>query len=267
MGLFGTNYNKEGKGVSKDEREKRRIFAFFDEYGRKFGALIKANILYFLTILPTIAGVILTGSEYKVAGIVLLIIGLFTFGPLTSAFTYIIRNYVMQSHVFLFSDFKEQFKINYKISLPLGIIDIIFPMVLIIAFKYYLNIGGMVAVIAGGIVLFAAVIFLIINFYAYPMIVTFNLKLRHILKNALLFAIVKFPVNLFILIIDGAIIYYFAMQFLSFNILGFIISLVGFSLFALSFVAFVTVFTVWKYIEDAMIEEDEEEESVFKDSI
>ena len=265
MGLFGTDYNKEGKGVSKNERQKRRIFLFMEEYGRKFFPLLKVNILYFITILPTILGFILMGSEYKVQGAILLCIGLFTFGPLTSAFTYILRNYVKQSHVWIFSDFKDKFKENYKQSLFWGMADILFPAIVMTAFNYYIKFGSVFAVVGGGIVLFGAVIFLMMNFYAYPMIVTFDLKLRHILKNSLLFAIVKFPVNLFVLLIDGAIVYYFAVQFMSYNLAGLIISVLSTMLFALSLVGFITVFTVWKYIEDAMIEKDENEDKIFED--
>jgi uncharacterized membrane protein YesL len=205
------------------------------------------------------------GSEYKAWGAILLCIGLFTFGPLTSAFTYILRNYAKQSHVFIFSDFKDKFKENYKQSLLLGMADILFPAVFVTAFNYYIKLGSVFAVIGGGIVLFGAVIFLMMNFYAYPMIVTFDLKLRHILKNSLLFAIVKFPVNLFVLLIDSAIVYYFAVQFMSYNLAGLIISTLSTMLFGLSLIGFITVFTVWKYIEDAMIEKDDNEDKIFED--
>ena len=267
MGLFGTDYNKEGKGISKNIQQKRRMFLFMEEYGRKFFALMKANVLYFIAILPALLGFILTGSEYKIAGVILLVAGLFTFGPATSAFTYILRNYVMQSHVWMLSDFKDKFKENYKQSLFLGMADILLPAVFVTAFNYYIKLGSIFAVIGGGIVLFAGVIFLMMNFYAYPMLITFDLKMGYILKNSLLFAIVKFPVNLFVLLVDGAIVYYFAMQIMSFNLAGFIIAVLGLLLFALSLVGFITVFTVWKYIEDAMIDEDDDSEKVFKDSV
>lgn len=268
MGILGTNYNKEGKGVEKSTGEKRRFFIFFEEYGRKFFGLLKVNFIYFLIVLPTIAGVVLTGNDkLKAIGIILLAIGLFTFGPATAALTYVIRNYVMQRHVWLISDFKEQFKKNYKQSLIIGIADILFPVILYNAFIYYASLGGIFTVVAGGLVVFAAAIFFIMNFYIYPMIVTFDLKLSHIIKNSLLFAIVKFPVNLFILIVDGSIIYYFGEQILS-GWLGLVIAAMCLSTIMLSTVGFITVFTVWKYIEDAMIEEDDnKEESVFSDSL
>lgn len=268
MGVFGANYNKEGRGVEKPSGEKRRFFIFFEEYGRKFLSLLKVNFIYFLAILPTIAGFILTGSaELRALGIALLLVGLFTFGPSTAAFTYIIRNYVMQRHVWLISDFKEQFKKNYRQSLILGMADILFPVLLYNAFVYYASLGQIFTVIAGGLVVFAAAIFFIMNFYAYPMLVTFDLKLSHIIKNSVLFAIVKFPVNLFVLIVDGFIVYYFGAQLLS-GWLGLIIAVMGLSAIVLSTVGFITVFTVWKYIEDAMIEEDDDgEEAVFSDSL
>ena len=62
MGLFGQNYNAEGPGVSKDAAEKRGFFAFFELYGRKFTSLVKVNLIYFVLILPTLLGFILTGN-------------------------------------------------------------------------------------------------------------------------------------------------------------------------------------------------------------
>lgn len=255
--MGNSKYTKEGKGISKPNYEKRRIFVFFDEYGRKFGNLIKLNILYFVSILPALLGFILMGDEkYRGVALVLFLIGILTFGPFTAAFTYALRNYVRGHHVWLISDFFGQFKKNYRQSVMLGAIDIIFPVILYNAFFYYAQFGTVSTLIGGGLMILVGVLFIIMNFYAYPMIVTFDLKMSYILRNSLLFAIAKFPVNLFLLVVNALIIY-----IMNFGVLVIILPLIG-----LSTMGFLTVFTVWKYISDTMIDEEENgEDAVFSD--
>ena len=55
MGLFTKNYSKPGKGVEKNEQQKRPFFLFFELFFAKFWKMIQLNLLYLLFWIPAIA--------------------------------------------------------------------------------------------------------------------------------------------------------------------------------------------------------------------
>ena len=73
-------------------------------------------------------------------------------------------------------------------------------------------------------VTFVAVLFIIMSFYIYPMMVTYDIGFFALIKNGFIFALIKLPQN----IIAGAIfigIYYFAI--FRFPIIGVILGVLG----------------------------------------
>ncbi len=262
MGIFRPNYNREGPGVSKEQAEKRRFFLFFDLLFRKSGRLIQANLLYFVTLLPTILGLVLFLFGQRLFGGVLYMLSALIVGPATAAFTYILRNYAMQRHAWLLSDFFEQFKKNYKQGVIMGVLDLIIPVVAYVSFFYYRTIAqGPFAYVGLGATLLLIMIFAILNFYAYPIMVTFQLKFSEIFKNAIIFTLAKFPLNVLILIVDAAICY----GILRLNVYLDLFVILPF--FAFSLIGFINVFAAWGGIAALMLpeEEDDGESSLFSD--
>lgn len=65
MGLFSYNkYYKPGKGVEKDEPEKRSFFKFFELFGRKFWRYIEVNLIQFVVLLPVLLFLLTTFYDY-----------------------------------------------------------------------------------------------------------------------------------------------------------------------------------------------------------
>ena len=63
MGIFNSNYSKPGPGVDKNAPPKKGLNLFYEIFFRKFWDIIKLNLLYALTLLPTFAIlVILSGT-------------------------------------------------------------------------------------------------------------------------------------------------------------------------------------------------------------
>lgn len=54
MGLFSRSFDKAGPGIDPDAPKKRSFFQFFDIFFRKFTRLIQVNLIYALTMLPTL---------------------------------------------------------------------------------------------------------------------------------------------------------------------------------------------------------------------
>lgn len=151
-----------------------------------------------------IFGRVTTGYAHNTASIILLCLSLlivFTFGCTNAGTTYILRNMVREEAVFLWSDFKYAIKRNWKQALPMGIIDSLLIVLLVRAIAFYnvnINAGG-VAVPFLIISWAALLLYFFMRLYIYLMIVTFDLKLTKILKNAAFFAILGFKRNIMVL--------------------------------------------------------------------
>lgn len=231
MGLFGGNYTKEGPGVSKNELEKNRFFLFFDILGRKIGKLITLNIIYLITLIPLIAGIlfsvrinpqILSNINQEsisglplfvftgdIVGMILIVISVFLLGPATCGFTYVVRNMQRQEHTWVFSDFREHFAKNFKQGVVMSIIDILGVFLLYTSFCFYsfsMPEGQLAPTVAKYLIISFSIVFLMMHYYVYTMIVTFDMKIKDILKNAVIFAIAKLPLNIFITIILALVI-------------------------------------------------------------
>ncbi len=221
---FG-NYMKEGKGVDKDAPEKRGLFAFFELFIRKFWKLIRLNMLYLISNIPTFivlffaSGVVssIFLNEYNSifekfsmmtplvdlgirVYISLLFIIFWGTGPVTCGYTYILRNYSREEHAWLFSDFWQHTKNNFKQSFIVFLIDVFIFVALVIAYYFYSKQSGVMYVFKY-VILLISFVYTMGHFYLYPLMVTFKLSLRDIYKNSFIFAFAYLPKNILITIL------------------------------------------------------------------
>lgn len=277
MGLFSGRYTKEGPGVSKNAPEKHRFFLFFELFFRKFSKLVWLNIIYFVTLIPLMLGLYLSVQINPVitnaianntlegmggvplfvftgdiVGIGLIILSIFITGPATAGFTYVIRNFQREEHAWVFSDFREHFRKNYKQGVLIGLIDVVAAVLLYVAFVFYVYMMpvqmpdlAMLSTVGATIVTIIAVAFVVMHFYIYVMMVTFQLTLKQLLRNALLFTFARLPLNILIFIINGAII----LACLLYPIALFVLT----PIILFSMIGFITVFAVYPSIDKFML--------------
>ena len=249
-GFFGLfDYSKPGPGISKNAPQKKRFFLFFDILGRKFWKLIQLNFLYILFCLPVV-----------------------TIGPATAGMTYVLRNFANEQHSFLFSDFWDSFKSNFKQSFIYSILSLIATVLLSVSiYYYYINLNQnkfyyLPFVVSVSI----AIIFIFMNYYVYLMIVTLDLKLKAIIKNAFIFSVLGVKTNIITFLILGLIIFA--------TVWYFPITLLFIVLIEFSLVGLIICFNSYQYIKKYAIdpylnsqntqnEPVEENEPVFEDTI
>lgn len=126
---------------------------------------------------------------------------LFTFGFVNVGCAYIERNIVKCEPIFFMSDFFYAIKRNWKQALIFGILDVAF-MALIgydIIFFYY-NIGAFFNNFCFYVSLLLACIYFVMRFYIYIMMLTFDLSIFKLLKNALIFTVLGFKRNIMAII-------------------------------------------------------------------
>lgn len=139
---------------------------------------------------------IYNNPAYWVIGICVVFLVL-TIGLQTVGATYVFRGIVRHDAVFVFSDFIHGIKRNFKEGFLFGILDSLIIITLGIDFIFFYTSTGS----TGYNLMFWAISALIILYllmrpYIYMMLITFDMSLRKILKNALIFAVLGVKRNI-----------------------------------------------------------------------
>lgn len=278
-GFFGLfDYSKPGPGVPKDAPPKAPIVVFFEILQRKFWNIVKVNLMSVLFNIPiTFLGMLIlevilpieitqdnAASNVIVKFILMTILmcsSMVVIGPVQAGITYILRNYSREEHAFLWGDFKETALKNMKQSLIIGTINLFMTFFMIWSLRAYILLSsqGMIMTIGATLLFVAFTIFACMNMYIYPIMITFDLKVKQIYKNALIFAVIKFLPNLGILLLNCFLILLSFGAIIPFNpVIGVILYL----FVTVGLTGFITNFHVYPKLKKYMISriEDEEED-------
>ncbi len=208
-----------------------------------------------------------TTTTYIFMALAILVI--FTFGVVNVGCAYIMRNIVKGEPIFFMSDFFYAIKRNWKQALLYGILDCLFIVLLLydIVFFYY-NIGTFFSNVCFYVSLLLIILYFVMRFYIYVMMLTFDLSIWKLLKNALIFTILGFKRN--VMAIIGMVLFCMLCYgvFLAYTPLGMLLPL----LIMFSTMAFMAIYASFPKIKKVMIdpyykEEPEEnaEEPIFRD--
>lgn len=249
MGLFYRN-DVAGPGVAKNGPKKKPFFRFWELFANKFWTFFKINLIYFLFCVPIV-----------------------TFGPATAAMTALMRNIYLERPQFIFHDFWEQFKKNFKQSFVIGLVDVMFISLSVYSYIFY---GSYVDTndyywLFYALSMAAEIIFLLMNFYIYPQIVALNLRTSAIIKNSVILAFVNLKGNLITL----AFYIIYALLVLFFKAYVLVLA----PLVPFAWLAFLTVFCCYPAIQRLIINpfyeangernpelpEENDEEALFED--
>ncbi len=175
---------------------------------------------------------------------------IFTFGITNCGMAHVLRSYTRKDPVFLTTDFFETIARNWKQALPLGIIDIVFGFVSVYVLNFWSAQSGFVNDIMYYLSIFVLLIYFFMRFYAYTILITFDLSIFKIIKNSLIFALLGVKRNfvallgiVLALVINLYIFYIFAPLGI---IMPFIITI--------SFVSFIAVYCTYPNIKKYMID-------------
>ncbi len=119
-------------------------------------------------------------------------------GPFTAGVCYVTRNWARDEHAFVWTDFKDAVKANWKQSLPLSCITGVLPLLIYLGWKYYGKLSETQAlmVVPQVLVVMVGVIWAISITYMHPLIVSYELKLRDVIRNALLLGVARLPFSI-----------------------------------------------------------------------
>ena len=168
--------SRPGPGVSKRTQQKRSFVEFWEICGRKFWVLLELGLLYWMCTLPLV-----------------------TFGFANTGITFITRNFVREKPVFVASDFFRTIGRNWKLALPVGIIQLVLTGLMIYSAMFYYWSEGQFGILLMAMVLVLLAFFSVMHFYLYVMLVTFRFKFKKLYKNSLYLSFLGWKSNLIII--------------------------------------------------------------------
>lgn len=223
---YSNNTNKNKK--------KRAIFRYFEALYIKLPKIVLIGFIYFLCILPLLCGAIAftsaalnlstetIGSFFFInsacwlaswtpqwIAVPLFLISLVCYGPLTAGLTYCMRNLANGSQAWV-SDLFSRALSNAKQGIALGATDTIFAL----SFIFYVSAdfssqqGNALFIYSALkiIAICAAVFYFTMRFYTYVIAVTFELSLKDIYKNSMIFCVLGFFKNLLVFLVFAIVI-------------------------------------------------------------
>lgn len=208
------------------------IKSYFEILKIKLWDLIKMNLLFSLFVIPTAIWVsvnisIITReiemiqSEGVITNLFLdggisgfitvffagLIPCLLVIGVALPSLNYITRSYAREFHVWMMEDFFEKIKENWKQSLLYMLILGVAILIMYMSTIFY-TVQEQTTQIYGvlkGVMLVMSGLVLVSTTFVYPLMVTFELKFKDLVKNSFLLTIAKLPQILLILLITAII--------------------------------------------------------------
>lgn len=209
-GFFGLfDYNKVGPGVDKNGPQKRGFVVFFEIYFRKFWKLAEASLL---SSIPAIGAATLLWLYDKAFGstpvwvylIVLALLAL-TVGLTNSGLTFIGRNYAREKHAFVWADFKETVKKNWRQALPVGFVNTLLLGIILYALYFYFPVAAedgtapsLLQYIPFCLMVLVYVVFTWMKYYMYMLMITFKFNVRQLYRNSFIFAMSGLKQNMII---------------------------------------------------------------------
>ena len=118
-------------------------------------------------------------------------------GPATAGVSYVTRNWSRDEHAFIWSDFKDAVKENWKQSLLISFITSLVPFVVYMCWQFYGDLASTqpLMTLPQMLILMLGIVWMLAVTYIHPMIVTYQLKLRDLFRNGVLLAIARLPMS------------------------------------------------------------------------
>ncbi len=233
FGKFMNNYyyGKSGKGdYQKDDLPRTRWQLFWEMLCVRFAGLFRLNIVSVIAWLPAMYVLIqLMSNLFNIAGVaqtvemdpsaatpeqlelvqnlrplynsvimrslLLLVPAIAITGPFQAGMAYVTRNWARDEHAFVWSDFKDALIGNWKQSLVISFITGLVPLIVYVGYQFYGDMGqqNLLFVVPQMLTAMLGLVWTLALVYFYPMMVTYKLNLRTLLRNAFLLSIGRLP--------------------------------------------------------------------------
>ena len=207
---------------------------------------LSENMESFSNALAVIAQVVVNPMS-----LIILLLLCFLLGPSTAGATNILMSYANELPVFLCSDYFEHFKKNFKQASILMMLNVFAGLSTFITWLlpivplYAQNPSISQLAIFRIPTLAVLLLMIFVNFYAYSIMVKFEMKLLDIIKNSFLFALGRLPWNIITFALIAVLCY--------FTFVNYVIGMLVLILILYALCGFLVVFSIYPTIEKYMI--------------
>ena len=201
-------YGKSGKGDYRIEdmpQNRRQLFGAVLK--TRWSALVGVNLLYVLVWMPAAAWTVLNyitlaSAENPDAGsllstYLLILIPLIALtGPFTAGTTFVLRNWARDEHSFVWSDFWDAVRGNWKQALVVSLISGLLPYLVFVGYSFYGTMAAqksIVFMIPLALLFLVFIVWKLSEMVIYTLMVTYDLKTKDLIRNAILLTIGKLP--------------------------------------------------------------------------
>lgn len=205
-------------------------------------------------------------------------------GPVQAGMAYVTRNWSRDEHAFVWSDFKDAVKENWKQALGVSAITSVLPIIVRTGYLFYGEQArnSVIFVVPQMLIVVIAALWALGLVFMYPMMVSYNVTFGQLIKNSIIMAIGRLPqtvgIRLAMLLpmVLCCAAFYLTGSLIAFLVLGAYYILIGYALARFTFASYtngvfdrfinsrmegVTVNRGLASDEDLDDEEDEEETS------
>ena len=212
FGNFMNNYfyGKAGKGDYRISDMPQNRFQLFGAVWKvRWSSLFGVNLLYMVFWLPAFFWTVLNltllfsadtetladASGLMMTYLLILVPCIAITGPFTAGATFVERNWARDEHSFVISDFFDAVKANWKQALPVSIISGLMPLLVYVGWIFYgqLAVDSVFFMIPLCLLFLVAILWKLSEMVIYTMMVTYDLSLRNLIRNALLVTLAKLP--------------------------------------------------------------------------
>ena len=224
-------YGKSGKGdYKRDDLPRNRWQLFWEMLRIRLSGLFRLNLMTAIAFLPLIYVLVvmvnalfshLVGLSEVVAdpeqaaraaevvkespnqiysilfsALVMAIPAIAITGPVQAGMAYITRNWARDEHAFIWADFKDAVKENWKQALGVSVITGLAPIIMLVCWQFYggmAQTSSMLYVVPQVLTMALGIIWMMALVFMYPMMVTYKMNLRTVIRNSLLLTIGRLP--------------------------------------------------------------------------
>jgi uncharacterized membrane protein YesL len=248
-------YGKAGKAdFTPENLPDSRSKLFFEMLRIHFSGLCAVNLFYLIFCIPALLWTltflpVLMAAEQDIQSVwgnlTIYLIGMVPCLTIAGAgapgLMYICRNWARDQQAFRVSDFKDAVKGNWKQGLLVGLINGLSLLISYVGVMYYSQMAqtGLLWVVPEALVVMMLALWWMINMLIYPMMVTYDMNLKTLIRNSALVAAARLPWSILFLLGAFGVPVLVAM-FVPYGYLaiGLIYLVVGFSLTGLIYASY-----------------------------
>ena len=129
------------------------------------------------------------------SAILFLIPAILITGPVEAGLAYVCRNWARDEHAFIWSDFKDAVKDNWKQGLGISAITSVLPVIVYVSWNFYGDMANssIIYMVPQIMVFLLGVIWMLALIFFYPLMVSYKMTFGQLLKNGLMLAVGRLP--------------------------------------------------------------------------